>query len=397
MMSRMKAVHIAFAGLLAFSLTACGSLSESGAASGAQGGGGRPEFASHAASAVTPARPRTAVTVVYVVPPPRQPADADVFVQTVPGGTLGGVRLTQAINVRATPLNRVSDSSTAILQTFDYAGRARAIGLGLAGNSSSVAGRTATTSVSIATDDGGLYRQVGAQIEVLDPSFRRTGLMNVPAPLPGAGTQDGQPTKRAIRASSGEVAAFLIGPDGHVYALTTNGVNGTLADLTAGRRTELPAYGQILGATTDAEGRAYVLMRDVRLSRNTFVVAELDLAALRTGTLYDTGVGVTGGTLDDISLLASRQHGLLVYAAGHDAGGAPRATLLRFNGTSFDQVAVPAASGSRATVGVDDRVYLYSGPGGNRVTTVDLDTGRAAVDPVLSAPEGTFVMAVFVL
>jgi hypothetical protein len=245
-------------------------------------------------------------------------------------------------------------------------------------------------------DDGTAYEADGSTVVAHRPSGQ-TQAFAMPAPPAGDLTRDGAPRKgpAIVTARVGALASI----QNHAYALIDNSANTVLVELSGGRHVDLPGYGHALGLAIGGDGRAYALLFDPRLSRNPYVVAQVDLGAMRVLGAVSTGIHPSAGDIDDRADIVADGSGRVWVYASQSSPSDPSthaSRLVRVETTTLTTTAMPLAAnlGSRVTTGSDDGLYLYSGPGRNVVSRFDPNSN--AVRKVAEAPATSFVLALYV-
>jgi len=226
-------------------------------------------------------------------------------------------------------------------------------------------------------------------------------LVTYDAPPAAAGepTLDGGPLKTYVGGSS--VRALAPGTNGEVFAFVSNGVNSLVVGLISRREGALLKYGVILDAATADTGQLEALAYDPSLSTNDIQLVTVDPVSLHVTQTIDTGVNprVQDAHLQTHSLVITKA-AVFVYIVTQSmppaATQTSRLIKVPIGSPSGSLIPTGVTAGLEATAGADGRIYLYDGPARNQVFVVDSTTGSMAVDPDLTAPNGTFVRAVFV-
>lgn len=380
-------------GLLATLVLALAVLPGSAATLGSASGG---------QSGITVAAPRepSEGIIVYVRPPERPIEDGFVSVRTVKVKPTASVIDDQSIG-RFTGVRQLThDASEAFVQLQDATGQIVYMDAAK-GEVSYVRGdRRASAPAATIGSDKVLY-QTGIDETVVGykANGRSLGAQALPAPLPMTGPllKDGKPVKIRLVNGGRRTGPLLSGPGGSVFAFVSNPENTVFANSASGARLDLIGYGSVYSAVIGGDGYVYALVHDGRQSTNTFVVVQIDPVAMTSKFTFATDVTPSGGSFTDLTLIASGD-GAVVYGARLNIGGIGQASiLLRLDRNAGRMVAVALADnlGSRAAMGPDGYLYLFSGPAGGSVSRVDLSSGQASSVPWLDAPAGTFIQALF--
>ena len=236
-------------------------------------------------------------------------------------------------------------------------------------------------------------------IATTDDSGGRSVVARIPVPRAGPVYVDGIPRKGVLRPSATRVAGLISAEAGRL-AFVDNSVNSAMVNLDSGARLELAHVGFINDVLLTPSGRVYAIGRDTSRQAAAFMLLELDPVALAVVRTLPTPIAVAGGAIDDIHLVLSADGRLFVYASRGDSQTAAHHSLLyevHAATGAFAPITLPDDLGSRITAGPDGALYIFSGPGRNRVARVNPHNSSVEADVEhLRAPRGTYILALFV-
>jgi hypothetical protein len=246
-------------------------------------------------------------------------------------------------------------------------------------------------------DDGFIYEQRGGALVSLNDSGTIRARYPLPIPLPGTPTLDGKPTKEVIPQNAARLGA-VIASGGHIYVFVDNVVNAVVADLSTGRRVELPEVGFVTAGAMGTDGYLYASMIDPSRTTNSYRIGRFDPGTLALSRSWDTPIRLADGQIDSPPVeLSASPRGEIWFLGSQNRVGTHTSHLLRLdtNTLTLSEIVSPTNAGSRLQIGVDGNPYVFGGPARNAVYSTD--TGRAALVKVTEAggPDGSSVLAVF--
>lgn len=338
--------------------------------------------------------------IVYARPPERPIEDAFVSARTVKVKSNAGMIDDRSIG-RFTGVRQLThDAGEAFVQLHDATGQIVYVDAAK-GDVSYVRGDRRASAPAATIGSGNVLYQAGIDQTVVGyrANGQSLGAKALPAPLPMTGPllKDGKPIKIRLVNGGLRTGPLLSGPGGRIFAFVSNPENTVFANSASGARLDLIGYGSVYSAIVGGDGYVYALLHDGRQSTNTLAVVQIDPVAMTSKFTFATGVTPSGGSFTELTLIASGD-GALVYGARPNIGGIGQASiLLRLDRNAGRLAAVTLADnlGSRATMGPDGNLYLFSGPAGGSVSRVDLTSGQVASVPWLTSPAGTFIQALF--
>jgi len=343
----------------------------------------------------------TLIQIVYSAPAAEKVRnDSPVLVRKVDaitGQVLGDDRqLGNFTGVRAVSGNSAAAANAQYVLLQDLAGEVRRVPI-----DSDALGPVRTSKAmglpaTVVSPMGVVYQADGDVVVATDSRGATVGTYSVPAPHPGARMLDGKPIRGMVRKG---VASLLLDSDERLYAFVANSVNSALVDLSGGRRLDLPGFGFVLGATRGADGKAYALLRDTSRTGNGFVLAQFDLQALKLLRSAETSVAPSQGSVDDIHVIAAQTGELFVYSSQASLANSTehKSILVRFDASTLaaQPIDLPGNLGLDVSLGVDNKLYIFGGPGRETISRYDPSTGTLS-QRVATTPPGTYVRAVFV-
>lgn len=366
-----RPAHVGLAGAALLAATACGQVS-GGAAAGSVAAG--PPCL---ASSVTPS---SAVEQGYVVPAPTPAQDGALFLRRVQGRAVGapmplglGTSLTVLDAGGAGRAARVQVSARDGLRQLSVGSRADVPG-----------------PQAFAPGDGAIYVETATGVERRDAAGTRA--FPRPAVPEGwvAGVVDGRPVKANVPAQLRLSAVTC--QDGGALAVWTDQAGAVLAPL-LGQAPAVSVRGA--GAVLAAQGHGSVvdlLAADPTTSAAPIRLLQVDLNSGAVASDTPAGPSLTGRTAS-AGFIKQDGAAWALLATSADSGDAPVADVLVRVGSdhAVTTQALPDGTGLRLAAGAGGTAYVFGGPAGNQVRSLDLAAGTLATVAAWATPAGSYV------
>lgn len=321
---------------------------------------------------VRAAQPAIVPTIAYVVSPGVGTSDVPVFIRR-PGAT--DVRIADGVVVRGFApdvlLVERKDGHASALRVNDGAtfGERRPRGGHAAG---------------ALTLGGNLYEFSYDELVVIDAQGGTRSLA-IPSALPTTtGPCRLQKGGGGSLTSSGLYSMASV--RGHPYLYVATMGNGAVIDLDGARRLDLPDAGRALAMVEGADGKLYALTIDGRCASNNLQVHRIDTTTLRVESVIDVGHGLP---VDHVGFVVAGG-GTYIHEVTDNS-----AQLLRVDVSGVTSIPLPTDSGLSAAAAPDGTIYLFGGRAKNIVTRFDPRTGAIETVDAATAPNGSFVSALF--
>ncbi len=190
------------------------------------------------------------------------------------------------------------------------------------------------------------------------------------------------------------VGGWAIAPNGHVFAMGYDGYAAGAQDIMSGRSRRLPGYGVLQGAAVGSDGMLYTLAWKLISSTDTVHILRIDPATLRIVSDADTRLRLQ--RTDNAELLPTAHHGILALVARGDPGQPIQVSVFEADtrGRIGAGPTLPPNIGLAGTVVPNDDLLVYGGPARNKISLVNLDTGRLQPVPRYDGPIGSYVESV---
>ncbi len=174
-------------------------------------------------------------------------------------------------------------------------------------------------------------------------------------------------------------------------------VDSKIVNLARGTVLDLGGYGMVQNLVQAQDGKLYALAWDYSHSAATIHLLEFAPTDLKRTGDWDTGITPNGRDGNELlrGRILSGSSGITTAIARRTAGGVTELAILTLTSEGLKSIARLTDVGFEASVAGADSVYVFGGPGENRVGLLDLSTAVMQADvEELRAPAGTYVVAV---
>lgn len=391
--------------LLSLALTSCGHVvtASSGAAGRADklGTAGRADKLGAAASKPETEAASSVASVsgeVFVVPAADTRFDGEAFFrslgQPAPGTSIGAY---QTVSVISAPSNSVLHLSAYSVQTGQVA-------LTIDPRTGSIVNRFTVdpdqtgTSRVIQSDDIGIWMQTGAALVAADDSGRVIRSYQVPVLDDGAHPFlfNDSPRKgvHPLNAAA-DATAVVTDSAGTTFLFTSDTNAAAITNLATGQTRQLTGYSALRGGTLGLDGNLYTVAWDFGRSGSHLHLVQLSRGTLAVTADWDIGISPNAGdgTLLENTRLLPWSNGVLLFVSQRLPSGVDQALSWVTGAGALRALSLlPSDIGNEATLGPPGTVYVWGGPGENRVALFDPSTGVVTPDvPALRAPAGAYI------
>lgn len=191
--------------------------------------------------------------------------------------------------------------------------------------------------------------------------------------------------------STGTVSALIPTDTGDVLAFTFTGRAAAVTDLKTKETTQISGYSRLGAGALDASGRIELVAWKAQDEKQNMRLLVLDPSSLAVTSTIDLG-STPAKHLRDMLLPGLGHDAVLAVAAGDDAGVA--LTIWTVDGSKVRSMGGPPADTGLSIAPADaSSVYVYDGPGKNKVGVFDLASQQFTPDvPSLRAPTGSYAV-----
>jgi len=374
---------------LASLLAGCAHAATDGAGADAAtgpGNGGAPQSTAAAAAVVTASG---ATSVIYAVPAKDPHADGTLFLHVVGTDRAADVSLGQGTDAIAIP-SVGSRNALAHMQWYNSASSNVSVERPAEDTTSVADAGVPLTSLEVA---GLRYFQVGdSVVAVQDDATTATYPLPVLMPDKTAGDFPGGYKGLYSGVSAGTVSGLVAADSGDVLAFAFTGRAAAVTDLMTKETTQIAGYSRLGAAARDASGKIEVIAWKAQDESQDMQLLILDPVTLAVLSTVDLGVTPANHLRD--YLLPGLGHDAVVAVAAGDETAGVSLSIWTVDGAALSAKASPPLNSGLAIAPADaTSVYVYDGPGTNKVGQFDLASHAFVSDlPSLRAPAGSYVV-----
>jgi hypothetical protein len=385
-----RAIRVVTLTSLALVLTGCTRAGTAGAAStpttGSDLGTGTQPATVVAVAIATGAR-----SVIYAVPAADKHSDGTLYLHVVGADWATDVSLGQGTDAVAIP---AVGSPDAVAHMQWYISATSKVSLERPAESMTSVADPGVPFTSLEMN-GVRYFQVGdVVVAVKDGATTATYPLPVLDPDSSAGDFPAGYKGLYSGVSTGTVSALLANDSGDVLAFTFTGRAAAVTDLMTQKVTPIAGYSRLGAGVRDAAGRIELLAWKAQDESQSMRILVLDPTSLAVQTTLDLGASPANHLRDTI-LPGVGHDAVLAVATGDETIGVSLSIWTIDGAQLSSQAAPPLNSGLSIAPADGSSVYVYDGPGANRVGQLDLASNTFKPDVAnLRAPSGSYVVGI---
>lgn len=382
--------HIRIGALASLALFLVGCYQPSAVGSGTGAG---PDLAVGTPGPVVPAiaLPTGAHSVIYAIPAADPQADGTLFLHVVGSDLASDVSLGQGTDAIAIP---APGSPNAVAHMQWYNSETSKVSVERPEDASTAIADPGVPLTSLEVDGVGYFQLGDAVVAVKNGVTTATYPLPVLQPDSTAGDFPAGYKGVYSGVSTGSVSALVASEAGDVLAFTFTGRAAAVTDLITRKTTQISGYSRLGSGVRDSSGNIEVLAWKAQDEGQTMKLLVLDAKSLAVQLTVDSGAS-PANHLRDYLLPGLGHDAVLAVAAGDESVGISL-SIWTIDGAKLSARPSPPLNSGLAIAPADaTSIFVYDGPGQNRVGQLDLVSKAFTPDLAsLRAPTGSYVVGV---